>query len=781
MSKRLEKFVGTCLSAAFLAACGGSNGLSPPAPFSAGHSVLRGHGPHGVKKAAGWMESLLYSFEGGSDGFRPYAGLVNVNGTFYGTTYIGGGSDRGTVFAIAPSGTKTVLHSFSGGSDGANPSGDLVVVNGTLYGTTRYGGGGACFYAFEGCGTVFSITTSGSENVLYKFGSSGDGYDPQAGLTNVNGMLYGTTFYGGIYGSSCYGGCGTVFTITTSGTESVLYSFKGGKSDGWRPDAPLTSDSTGTTLFGTTNAGGASTYGGTAFSITTSGTETVLHSFGGSGDGAYPTAGLTSVSGTYYGVTSGGGASNDGTVFSITASGTEAVLHSFSNSDGGGPNAGMTNVGGTLYGTTAGGGEDGDGTVFSITTAGVETVLHSFAGYPSDGRYPAGDLISVNGTLYGTTVYGGTAYTNGGTVFSLTPPPESVLYSFSGSPDGQNPYAGIVLAPNGTLFGTTPAGGAYNLGTIYSIKQGTESVRQSFYTGSDGATPYGGLIDGTKKLYGTTAVGGVYNAGTAFSMTPSGIETVLHSFGGGSADGTTPLASLLNGTSTVYGTTQSGGANNAGTIFAISKSTGRETLLHSFGGGSGDGAGPEYAKLVTLSGTNGTMYGTTRAGGAHNEGTVYSIKPSGAETVIHSFGSGSGEGTNPYAGVIAVNGTLYGTTLNGGAYGQGTVYSITTGSSSVETVLHSFGGGSGEGASPYGGLLDVNGTLYGTTSSGGANGQGTVYSITTYGTYAVLWSFGGQSDGATPRSSLIKINDYLYGTTTQGGTHGDGTVFKLLL
>jgi uncharacterized repeat protein (TIGR03803 family) len=355
---------------------------------------------------------------------------------------------------------------------------------------------------------------------------------------------------------------------------------------------------------------------------------------------------------------------------------------------------------------------------------------------------------------------------------------ETVLHSFSGSPDGQNPYAGVVLAPNGTLFGTTPAGGAYNAGAIYSIKSGTENVLQSFYTGSDGETPYAGLIDGVKRLYGTTTAGGVYNAGTVFSMTASGAETVLHSFGGGSGDGTAPLAALLNATSAVYGTTESGGASGRGTVFAIAKSSGRETLLHSFGGGSGDGANPEYGKLINL---NGTMYGTTRSGGAYNHGTLYAITPSGAETVLHSFGGGSGDGASPYAGLVAVNGTLYGTTLNGGANGQGTVYSMTITPSGTETVLHSFGGSSGDGTNPYAGLLAVNGTLYGTTSSGGANGQGTVYSITTYGTYSVLWSFGSQYDGATPRASLIKINGFLYGTTTQGGTYGDGTVFKLFL
>ena len=381
-------------------------------------------------------------------------------------------------------------------------------------------------------------------------------------------------------------------------------------------------------------------------------------------------------------------------------------------------------VNGTLYGTTYAGGANNTGTVFALPIPVTETVIHNFGGGSGDGTDPVAPLLNIGGTLYGTTVNGGAS--NVGTVFSITPyGTESVLHSFTGDPDGASPYAGL-LNRNGTLYGTTPSGGAYNAGTIYSITPyGTERVLQSFYAGSDGQNPIGGLVRVGRKLYGTTTSGGVYNAGTAFAIKTSGAETVLHSFGGSSADGTTPHAMLLDVGGTAYGTTTSGGAYGNGTVFAVDTKTGRESVLHSFGGGSGDGTNPQYGQLVNL------------------------------------------------------NGTMYGTTLNGGAYGRGTVYSITP--YGTETVLHSFGGGSGDGTDPYGGLVNVNGTLYGTTSSGGTYGQGTLYSITHDGTFTVLWDFGNGYDGARPRAGLVNINGLLYGTTTQGGTYGGGTAFSLSL
>jgi uncharacterized repeat protein (TIGR03803 family) len=187
----------------------------------------------------------LYNFAYGSDGSKPQADLINVNGTLYGTTWLGGLHDIGTVFSVTTSGSEKVLHSFSG-TDGDNPEQGLTNVNGTLFGTTAAGG-------TYGLGTVFAINTSGNEKVVYSFAGPPDGDLPSATLLNLNGTLYGTTDAGGTSND------GTVFTITTSGQETVLYSFKGhhyatGQSDGADPAAGLIN--VNGSLYGTTSGGG---------------------------------------------------------------------------------------------------------------------------------------------------------------------------------------------------------------------------------------------------------------------------------------------------------------------------------------------------------------------------------------------------------------------------------------------------------------------------------------------------------------------------------------------
>ncbi len=306
----------------------------------------------------------------------------------------------------------------------------------------------------------------------------------------------------------------------------------------------------------------------------------------------------------------------------------------------------------------------------------------------------------------------------------------SVLYSFKGgSRDGENPYAGLISVGD-TLYGATANGGKNGTGTVFAITEADkETVFHKFGGSGDGANPFGGLLDINGTLYGTTFDGGTSKFGTAFAIAASGKETVLHSFG--DADGAWPEAGLINVAGTLYGTTADGGTNGVGTVFAITK-TGTETVLHNFEGGSGDGDVP-YAGLLDV---KGTLYGTTVIGGAScgsyhitGCGVVFSITPSGTETVLHSFGT-NGDGTYPYAGLVNVKGTLYGTDEAGGAnctpFGCGTIFSITR--SGNETVLHNLGG-KGDGAYPGAALLDVNGTLYGTTVDGGANGDGTVFSL----------------------------------------------------
>jgi uncharacterized repeat protein (TIGR03803 family) len=377
--------------------------------------------PHA--QAAG-AYSTLYSFgKRFSGGLEPKAPLIDVNGILYGTTFAGGSTacvgGCGIAFNITPSGKETVLHRFGGGRDGANPSASLLAVEGLLYGTTEYGG------EEYGFGTVFKISTTGVEKVLYRFGydhhrfNYNDGANPVASLIDVKGKLYGTTY--GNSNDGCFGhGCGTVYSITKRGREKVLSGFVP-YTTGLLPAANLINVQG--TLYGTTVAGpGASESNsgyGTVFSITRTGSIRVLYSFSPwpSEDGTTPAAGLINVNGTLYGTTASGAAPGYGTAFSITTSGSLTTLHIFGyGPDGGRPVASLLNVRGTLYGTTSIGGAYGKGTVFSMSLSGTEKVLHSF-GDGSDGATPLAGLIDVNGTLYGTTSAGGT-YGNGA-VFAL--------------------------------------------------------------------------------------------------------------------------------------------------------------------------------------------------------------------------------------------------------------------------------------------------------------------------------------------------------------------------
>jgi uncharacterized repeat protein (TIGR03803 family) len=366
----------------------------------------------------------------------------------------------------------------------------------------------------------------------------------------------------------------------------------------------------------------------------------------------------------------------------IAQAATESVLYSFCNgecNDGSNPEAGLLRIKNQLYGTTPTGGVYDSGAVFSYNLkTGVETALYSF-GDGADGQYPIASLINVAGTLYGTTYYGGTA--GDGTVFSLNLATgiETVLYSFCGQQDctdGESPRAALVDV-NGMLYGTTQEGGANGQGVVFSIDPttGAETVLHSFGGGTDGIEPFSGLLLAAGALYGTTFGGGASGNGTVYSIDPqTGTESVLYSFTGGS-DGGIPEAGLIKIGQTFYGTTNIGGASNLGTVFSLERKTGVESVLHSFGL-EPDGASPA-AGLINV---DGTLYGTTFIDGDKNShGTVFSVDPqTGAETVLHSFCDTKfcEDGEEPLSGVIDVKGTLYGTTFSGGVNSEGVLYSI---------------------------------------------------------------------------------------------------------
>jgi len=409
---------------------------------------------------------------------------------------------------------------------------------------------------------------------------------------------------------------------------------------------------------------------------------------------------------------------------------------------------------------------------------GLET-LYSFCSQPncSDGYGPQGKLIADgSGNLYGMTFLGGGGGTTNscfnfdgcGAVFRLAPDgTETVLHAFAGgTTDGANPAAGVTMDSSGNLYGTTSDGG------------GGGSLCNDIYY---------------EEVY----------CGIVFKLTPKGKETVLYAFQGGS-DGGIPRSDLITDSSgNLYGVTYIGGGTGCGgygcgTVFKITPK-GTETILYSFLGGH-DGNYP-YAGL-TMDGS-GSLYGTTTAGGADDQGTVFKLAPDGTETILHSF-TGGNDGIQPIAGVILdSSGNLYGTTDSGGggncpdnfnSVGCGTVFEVSR--TGREKVLYAFPNEeSGNGWFPEGGLIiDSSGVLHGTTQVGGSyaagncpDGCGTVFKLTRRGKETVRYSFCVEEncpDGDGPMASLITDSSGdLYGTTPNGGTGSynpsGGTIFKL--
>jgi uncharacterized repeat protein (TIGR03803 family) len=392
-------------------------------------------------------------------------------------------------------------------------------------------------------------------------------------------------------------------------------------------------------------------------------------------------------------------------------------------------------------------------------------MVYSWGGW-AQGACPDSSLLYVSGILYGATSMGGSegrvGYLCCGTIYGVTTSGAlRVLHRFTGETnDGEYPDAGSMIDVNGALYGTTTLG----IFSACSVSCGTLRCR-----------------------------GEGNGCGTVFTITPCANppceERALHTFTGGSEDGTFPTGRLTEVTGTLYGTTALGGSSGEGTVYRIS-TNGDEKVLYSFAGGS-DGSSPN-GSLVNV---KGTLYGTTAYGGGkrcggYGCGTIFSVNTNGAENVLYSFRGGK-YGQYP-ARLIAVNGTLYGTTGAGGLLscgtgkGCGTVFRIALCSNPPcrLRVLYSFTGGS-DGDGPDGGLVDMKGTLYGTTYLGGPLNSGTVFSVTPCPKppcrERVLHSFTNGSDGGYPVGGLTEVNGTLYGATYSGGTgyNGNGAIFAI--
>ncbi len=390
------------------------------------------------------------------------------------------------------------------------------------------------------------------------------------------------------------------------------------------------------------------------------------------------------------------------------------------------------------------------------------TLLHTFAATDVyDGAAPQAGLVLSGNALYGTTFYGGLYWTptffgayGDGTVFVVSTDGTSynTLYNFTGGADEANPYCDLVISGN-VLYGTT-SGSPGLQGTIFALdSDGTGlSVLHAFSGASEGSSPFAGLMLSGNTLYGTTYYGGSPGYGTVFKVNTDGTGyTNLHSFTG--PDGTNPYGVILSG-NTLYGTTSYGGSSGQGTVFALSTDGSRFTNLHSFSGivvnsvgyyTNADGSLPQEGLIFSSN----ILYGACQRGGASGNGTLFRLSSDGtAFEVLYSFTATSGtpgkgpffneDGAAPAGSLILSGRTLYGMTSVGGSSGNGTIFAINSDGTGFRN-LHTFSPGgfdhsigsytNSDGANPSGRLLLSGTTLYGTASSGGSMGAGTVFSL----------------------------------------------------
>ncbi len=708
---------------------------------------------------AGPNVSVLHSFSAldvfgnNTDGANPECNLVLSGTTLYGTASYGGTSGLGTVFSVQTNGSDvnggtqnvTVLHQFSGSSsDGQVPAAGLVLGGGTLYGTTTSGGA-------NGNGAVYAVAAGSSDSVgspnitlLHSFAAwSGngntDGSGPGCTLLLNAGTLYGVDSQGGANGT------GTVFAVQSNGSDGA---------GGGGPNVQVLH--TFSTVGGVDNA---------------------------NSDGAYPTCTLLLNGGALYGVAAQGGAGGTGTVFAVQANQVDGgspnvtVLHAFSavsgtgaNIDGSGPAGGLLLNGSTLVGVAASGGANSVGDIFRLNTDGTgESTLFTFLG-TLDGTGALTSLVLSGTTLYGSSPYGGVG---SGVVFKVQTDGSglTLLHTFSTlnageNPDGANP-AGLLLSTDGsTLYGAAYSGGSNGEGTVFSMLTGaTDStgsgpnvtvlhtfsqMNSGTSVNAEGGNPVGTLLQvGNNLLVGAAQAGGSAGLGTLFSVTigqqdaqGSPNVSVLHAFQGGLSDGSGPNSGLVQDGGAFYGTTGAGGLDGLGTVYSVNgglSAPGSLTfaVVHAFSGGS-DGASPN---ALTLIGT--TLYGTAQYAGQYGNGTIFSLLPgqynggSPNFSVLHAFTNGA-DGAFPSAGLAASGNTLYGTTAQGGIYGDGIAYSAQPGSPNI-TNLHTFTGGTGDGAdSSAAVVMDANGVLYGTAGGGGTSGEGVVFSLNPATSYSEM-------------------------------------------
>ncbi len=691
--------------------------------------------------------STLYEFSGRAG--NPNSPIVRgSDGKFYGTAGSGGSHGLGCVYQLSPDGlggySYAEIYELALESDGADFRGPLVEgADGLLYGTAYFGGA-------DDDGILFRVSKAGVFESLLSFDGV-NGAQPNGLILGTDGSFYGTTTTGGP------NQFGTVFRFDPPGTLTTLHGFS--NSDGGNPSGTVLEAADGN-LYGLTSSGGPG-IAGTVYRLTLGGTLTTLHSFSYT-DGSWPLGELVAgADGNLYGVTTAGGSGSLGVIFRVDSGGVVTTVRTFEGFDevGGGPHTGLLEASdGNLYGTTGLGGSAGRGTLYRLDGAGTAMAIASFSA--SVGTFVVAPLAElVTGHLLGAALDDGDG--DYGTLFDCTFAGNmSLVRAFHGSPEGSSPAAGVVEGAPGVFFGTAQYAGMHGQGTIFRVDgPGTATALHAF-DGSDGGLTVASLTFGTDgRLYGTSLSGNIGVGGSVFAIDELGTFQLIHAFLGQTAFG--PYAGLLSASDgNLYGLASFGGAFRATTA-------GDFTLL--------DG-GPDYA-YGTLIESNGTFLGTTASGGAFTAGTIFSMDSSGSVTTLYDFPGPPNGAFYPVAGLVkGSDGAFYGTTKMGGVNGNGTVFRMDA--AGTVRVIHDFGN---EAMSPSASLVQApDGFLYGTTDQVGPSFPGIVFRTDFSGTgFSVLHVFSG-SRGVGSQGALILASDgSLVGTTVGGGSLNGGTVFRL--
>jgi len=683
-----------------------------------------------------------------------------------------GSSNGGHIFMFDESSIQPdVIFSFNETAS-PTPFGVLVEFNNRLWGLA----GDNIFIQSSGSaeqGAIYSIAKDGTDfRIDFDFSnnspltSTGNGRSPQGSLILYQEALWGLTYAQGDYG----GGALFKFDPTAKSYE-VVYSFS--KATGYLPLGPMILNEDA--LYGVTWTGGPTgSYGqGTIFKFDLLLREyTMLIEFPSTLEIPGPGGERVSIiNGRLWGMTKNRGANQSkGIIYSLNLDGTdfkEEYEFSYRNElgfyEGYNPWGAPISVNNELFGFTQLGGENDKGVIFSLNPDGTGyDFLYHFD--DSTGRLPLGSPILHQGRLYGAAQLGG--QDDGGTIFSIDVLTSTfeVHHHFSGE-SGFKPVGDFIIIDD-VIWGTTLKGGKYGFGSLYSydLTTGVYAKKVDFNF-KIGKTPNPNLVFKDDKLWGLTQVGGFSERGTIFQLDLASRELLsVHEFNS-SSSGKYPYGGLLSVDSTFLGMTQSGGANNRGTVFRIGDDINHyvTTSLNN----------STVFPLGSLIKSNNRAWGLAQTGGSKGYGGIFSVNLGGTDYQLeHDFT----QGAYPYGNLTAVDSKLWGMTWTGGINGGGVIFRLDTTNSNLE-IVHDYVGTTGK--NPHGTLTLSNNTLYGMTTSGGTLDHGVIFSIAADGTnYTKIHDFDG-TNGSYPTGELIEWSGKLWGQTKEGGSENLGIVFKI--